>query len=127
MRLLLDTHVLLWHFEDSVSLSKTAKTAVNDPSNQLFISVASLWELSIKISLGKLRLEVPIREMVAGYVKTGTTILSIAEEHALATGSLPWHHRDPFDRMLVGQAQLEGLTILTFDPLVRQYDVPNVW
>lgn len=127
MRLLLDTHTLIWHFEDSDALSHTAKKTINDQYNQLFISAASLWEISIKTNLGKLRLEAPIPEMIMGYVKSGASLLPITPEHAIATGSLPWHHRDPFDRMLVGQARLEGLTIVTFDPLVRQYDVPNVW
>ena len=127
MSLLLDTHALLWHFEDSASLSRTAKNLINDKANQLFISTASLWEMSIKTGLGKLKLADPVPDLVAGYVSTGTTLLSIDPKHAYATSSLPWHHRDPFDRMLITQAQLEGLTLVTQDEMFKRYEVPLVW
>ncbi len=83
--------------------------------------------MSIKTSLGKLRLESSLQEIIAGYVNTGTSLLPIGPEHAMEAGSLPWHHRDPFDRMLVAQAQLEALTLVTVDTFVKQYDVPNIW
>ena len=127
MRLLLDTHTLIWHFDDNASLSPSVKRSINDPENELFISVASVWELSLKTSLGKLRIEIPIHDLITGYIQTGTSLLSITLEHAIKTASLPWHHRDPFDRMLIAQAQLEGLTIATCDDLVRQYNVPHIW
>ena len=127
MRVLLDTHALLWHFEDSAALSPSARNIINNPQNRLFISAASIWELSIKSSLGKLRLEAPIREIVGGYVKTGSTLLSMTPEHAMATEALPWHHRDPFDRMLIAQTRHEDLTLITQDEMIRQYDVRNIW
>lgn len=127
MQLLLDTHALLCHFEDSASLSQTAKNLINDKENRLFISTASLWELSIKTSLGKLKLTDSIPSLVAGYVTTGTTLLSVDPQHAFATSSLPWHHRDPFDRMLIAQAQLEKLTLVSQDGVFKHYEVPVVW
>ncbi len=127
MRILLDTHTLLWHYENNDSLSLSVKNSINDSANQLFISVASIWEVSIKTSLGKLKLETSISEIIAGYAETGTTVLSISLQHAVETSSLPWHHRDPFDRMLVAQARLEDITIATCDERIRQYDIRTIW
>ncbi len=127
MRVLLDTHALLWHYEDSAELSPSAKSVINNPQNRVFISAASIWEAAIKFSLGKLRLEAPIRHIVEGYVRTGATLLSMTPDHALATAALPWLHRDPFDRMLIAQGQHEGLTLITRDDLIRQYDVRHTW
>ncbi len=127
MRVLLDTHALIWHFADSDSLSPSAKNIINNPQNKLFISAVSIWELSIKISLGKLELAAPVREVIGGYVKTGTVLLSMTPEHAMSAESLPWHHRDPFDRMLIAQARREDLTLLTQDDRIRQYDVLHIW
>ena len=127
MRLLLDTHTLIWHFEGSSSLSQAARNAIDAPDNQLFISAASLWELAIKVGLGKLRIEISLPELAAGYEKTGTTLLSITPEHAMAVQTLPSHHRDPFDRILISQAKLESMTLITHDEMIQQYDVPQIW
>ncbi len=127
MRLLLDTHALLWHFEDNALLSQTAKNLINDKANQLFISTASLWEMSIKLGLGKLKLTDTIPELIAGYVKTGATLLSIDPKHAFAISSLPWHHRDPFDRMLIAQALVEDLTLISQDGMFKHYQAPLLW
>ncbi len=127
MRILLDTHALLWHFEDSPSLSPSAKNLINNSQTRLFISAATIWELSIKTSLRKLNLAAPVRDVIDGYVQTGATLLSVTPEHGLATASLPWHHRDPFDRMLIAQAQLEELVLLTCDGRIREYDVRCMW
>lgn len=127
MRVLLDTHALIWHFEDSGSLGSSARSTINDPRNRLFISAVSIWELSIKISLGKLQLGASVRAVIDGYAKTGATLLPMTPEHAMMTESLPWHHRDPFDRMLIAQANREGLTLLTHDDRIRQYDVQHTW
>ncbi len=127
MRLLMDTHALIWHFEASSSLSRTARNALNNRDNQLYISTASLWEISIKVGLGKLELLYQVEEMVAGYVQTGTILLPVLPEHAMAAGSIPWHHRDPFDRMLIIQARLEKLTIVTRDELFDPYEVDCIW
>ncbi len=127
MRLLLDTHALIWHRNGSDSLSKTARNIISDNSNQLFISIATVWEMSIKVGLGKLKLARPIAELLEIYYDAGTEILAITPEHAIAVGNLPLYHRDPFDRMLIAQAQEENLTIITHDEIFADYAVARVW
>jgi PIN domain nuclease of toxin-antitoxin system len=127
MHVLLDTHALIWHFEDSDSLSRYAKGIINTRQNRLYISAVSIWELSIKVSRGKLQLASSVRAMIGSYIAIGATLLSMTPEHAMAVQTLPWHHRDPFDRMLITQARHEGLTLLTHDEMIRQYDVQHIW
>lgn len=127
MQLLLDTHALIWHYEDKPLLSETVNQALDDPLNQIFVSTASLWEMAIKTSMGKLNLSRPIHEVMSGYAKAGAVILPISPNHALATASLPWHHRDPFDRMLIAQAQYEDLTLVSRDSLFSSYDLKIMW
>ncbi len=127
MRILVDTHALIWHFESNALLSPSARAVIDTPLNTLFISTASIWELSIKVSLGKLRLTSPIHEMLDGYMMRGATLLYITPKHAMGVQTLPWRHRDPFDRMLVAQAMHEDLILLTKDEKIRQYGVRNVW
>lgn len=127
MRLLLDTHAVIWHIEHNPSLSAKASSAIKNPDNDIFVSVASLWEMSIKASLKKLQLPKPVREIAAELRDGGATIIRIAEEHALATESLPWHHRDPFDRMLVAQAQVDKLTLVTRDEIFKKYEANRLW
>ena len=128
MRVLLDTHVFLWWNEASPKLSKRALRILADPANSLVLSVASAWEIAIKTQAGKLR----IPEDAATYVPTraahyGMEILPIHLAHALRLQSLPLHHRDPFDRILIVQSQLEQLSILTADPAIRAYSVDAIW
>jgi PIN domain nuclease of toxin-antitoxin system len=128
VRVLIDTHVFLWWNEGSAELSKKALRILADPANTLVFSVASAWEIAIKAQSGKLRLP----EDAATYVKTrtahyGMEILPIHLAHALALQSLPLLHRDPFDRILVVQSQIEGLSILTADPAIRSYPVDATW
>lgn len=127
MRLLLDTHTLIWHREGSDRLSRTAKAMIADNANQVIISIATLWEMSIKRSLGKLTTAKSPAELLRIYQDNGATLLSILPEHVMAIESLPWHHRDPFDRMLVAQAKTEGLTLLSKDETFSQYDVMQIW
>ena len=127
MRLLLDTHAILWHTAKHPSLSTAAREAIVNPANQLFISVASLWEITIKVSLGKLTLKTPVSNVAKVYQGIGAVILPMTLDHALATGNLPWHHRDPFDRMLIAQAQYEGLTLVSRDSLFASYDLKIMW
>ncbi len=128
MRVLLDTHVFLWWNQGSSELSKKALRILADPANTLILSVASAWEIAIKTQSGKLRLPedastyVPVR--AAHY---GMEILPIHLTHALALQSLPLLHRDPFDRMLVVQSQIEKLPLLTADPAIRSYPVDTIW
>ncbi|MDQ1248208.1 MAG: hypothetical protein QG597_2580 [Actinomycetota bacterium] len=120
MRLLLDTHALLWWLADS-GLDPITARAVSDPRNDVFVSAASVWEIAIKRSLGKLSAPDNLEEAIAG---NGFEPLPISLAHATKAGELPQHHQDPFDRMLIAQAQLENLTTVTRDARFRLYDVP---
>jgi PIN domain nuclease of toxin-antitoxin system len=123
MRLLLDTHALLWWLEDSVELSADARDRIADGSNEVVVSAASAWEMAIKQATGKLR--VP-DDLVAALEASVLATLPITFDHALRAGSLPPHHQDPFDRMLIAQAMIEGLTIVTRDPHFEPYGVPRL-
>ena len=122
--LLLDTHVLLWYMEDDPRLGPEIRGTMEQAAPQVFVSVASVWEMSIKRALGKLRVPANLAQTLTA---TGVQLLAITLAHALAAGALPPHHRDPFDRMLVAQAQLEGLTLVTHDARLRPYVVPVLW
>jgi PIN domain nuclease of toxin-antitoxin system len=123
VNLLLDTHVFLWWRTDSARLPRSVRTAVSRAESVL-VSAASGWEVAIKISLGKLRLGDPFALMVDN---SGFTALPVTLEHTERLTRLPSHHRDPFDRMLVAQAQCERATVVTHDPQFRAYDVPILW
>ena len=120
MRLLLDANALLWAVEQPERLAPSARAAIADASNSVLVSAASLWELAIKHGLGRLRLP---EEFHSRLEERGFDMLSITPEHAWVAGALPLHHGDPFDRMLVAQAQLEGLTIVTRDAKIARYQV----
>jgi len=128
MKILLDTHVFIWMCTGNDLLSPTARSAILDSHSRLYLSVASYWEMCVKISIGKLELH-PLwsalceREMQ----KNGIAWQSIRPEHCERVAALPLHHRDPFDRMLVVQAQQEEMTILSADENLRNYDVKVVW
>lgn len=119
-RLLLDTHVLLWWLTDSEELGTKAKEAIADPNNQVYVSAASTWEISIKRSLGKLQAPDDMSRFIE---EEGFTSLPITPYHGDQAGQLPDLHKDPFDRMLIAQAQAEGLVIITHDEAVTQYPV----
>ena len=121
MRLLLDTHVLLWWLDDAATLLPAAKEAIVDPGNIIIVSVASLWEIAIKKTIGKLELPDDFEEVLS---RQGFEFLDVKAGHTFGLGSLPLLHRDPFDRMLVAQARVEGLRIVTRDSRIMSYDVP---
>jgi len=121
VRLLLDTHPLLWWVTDSPDLSIEARHAIADRRNSVHVSVASIWEIAIKAGKGKLDL---FDEFDRTLDQEPFARLDILTPHARAVRLLPHIHRDPFDRMLVAQARVEGLTLITRDPLVTRYDVP---
>lgn len=124
MRILLDTQCWLWMLIAPERFSPEGRALVTAPENELFLSAASAWEIAIKHALGRLRLPMEPAEYVPSRLAaTGTVPLPIQHVHALRVGQLPRHHRDPFDRMLVAQAQVEGLPILTADPQFAPYDV----
>ena len=121
MKLLLDTHILLWWLECSPKLSLNLKNIISDPQNVIYVSTASIWEISIKKSLGKLSVPDDLLEKVN---ENRFQILNIEPVHAIETENLPYHHRDPFDRMLIAQALVEGITLISNDTKFTLYDVP---
>ncbi|MBL0320079.1 MAG: type II toxin-antitoxin system VapC family toxin [Alphaproteobacteria bacterium] len=124
MKLLLDTHLLLWASGTPDRLSAEARALIESPQNELFFSAASLWEIAIKRGLGRDDFQVDTRLLRRGLLDNGYSELPIASEHAVAVESLPPLHKDPFDRILVCQAMIEGITLLTSDPLVAAYPGP---
>lgn len=124
MKLLLDTHVLLWAAGEPGRLSAAARRLLNDAANELVFSVASLWEVAIKRSLGRKDFQVDARLLRRGLLDNGYSELPIISEHVVAVESLPLIHKDPFDRLLLAQAAVEGITLLTVDPQVAQYPGP---
>ena len=123
MNLLLDTHVLLWWLDANPSLSEKAKETIADGNNLVLISAAVIWEIRIKEALGKLEIPSNFRRVLE---RQPFEMLAINAEHAHAVGDLPAHHRDPFDRMLIAQAKVERLTIVTRDAIVKQYKIPII-
>ncbi len=124
MKVLLDTHCWLWMQTAPERFSASALEVLQDLENELFLSAASSWEIAIKYGLGRLPLPVPPAEYVPSRMEsTGCLALAVEHRHALATAALPRHHRDPFDRLLVAQARVERMTLLTADPQLEAYDV----
>ena len=122
MNLLLDTHVLLWWLDNPTTLlSEQALIAIRDPDNQIIVSVVSAWEIAIKKALGKLESPDNLKEVI---VDSGFGLMPIDYEHAWQVKDLPSHHRDPFDRLLVTQAKIERLTLVTRDLRLKAYNVP---
>jgi len=124
MNLLLDTHVFLWAIDDAPQLSEAARQVIVDGSNVIFVSAATAWEIAIKKSISKLKIP------KGGYLEElrlhRFTPLAITTEHALAVEHLPHHHKDPFDRLLIAQAQIEKLTLVTHDPKISAYNIPII-
>ena len=128
MKLLLDTHCWLWWLTDPDKLSQSAQNLLVDRGNDLYFSVASIWEISIKFSCGKLRLpQVPAKLVPKQMAEDGLIALDIKSTHALQAAALPMHHKDPFDRMLIAQSQLEQLPILTTDSVFDAYNIKVIW
>lgn len=123
MRILLDTHFLLWWLGDDQALGDRARDAISSPENLIFFSAASIWEIWIKQRIGKLDLPDDFEEVLADQAFEP---LAITISHAHGVRDLPLHHRDPFDRMLITQARLERLTLLTRDPVMSQYEVATL-
>ncbi len=128
MRILLDTHAFLWLVTDHPNLSQTAKTLFLTPENDLYLSVVSGFEIAVKFSLGKLTLTEPPRDFLEKRIRNNAlSRLPVSFQHTYRLSHLPFHHKDPFDRLLVAQAQEEDLPILTSDPAIAAYDVQVVW
>jgi len=124
VRLLLDTHIFIWLAGESSALPPRARSLCEDTGNELWLSVASVWEMQIKHQLGKLPLSMPVAELVGSQGEAnGVALLGIALRHVLALEALPPLHGDPFDRLLIAQARVEGLALLTADDMLLRYDV----
>ncbi len=124
MKLLLDTHLLLWAAGEPTRLSDKARDLIDAQENTLFFSAASLWEVAIKQGLGRADFQINARLLRRGLLDNGYNEIPIASEHAVAIDGLPSIHKDPFDRILVAQATVEGITLLTTDALVTEYPGP---
>lgn len=128
MRYLLDTHTLLWLDAQPDNLSTQAAHIMAAPTNQLFVSLASIWEIQIKSQLGKLDLRVSLEEIIQQQQRVNdVTVFPLNVQHVLRLDALPYLHRDPFDRILIAQALVEDLTIITADSRIAQYPVPVIW
>lgn len=124
MKLLLDTHLLLWAAESVRRIPRSARPLISDPDNELLFSAASLWEIAIKSTLKRPDFQVDARAMRRGLLDNGYIELPILSEHAVAIDALPTIHKDPFDRLLIAQAIVEGITLLTDDATVAKYPGP---
>lgn len=128
MRLLLDTHAFLWFIMGSPNLSARAHALIEDEANERFLSAASLWEMAIKLSTGKLTLSAPFDVLIPRQLGlNGIELLNIEVTHAAVISTLPFHHRDPFDRLLVAQAIVENMPIVSVDTAFDMYAVKRLW
>ena len=128
MKLLLDAHTLLWFVWDDAQLTNNAKELITNPANQKFVSAAIYWEIAIKMSIGKLDLGEPSRPFMRREIaRNNFDILPISVDHAAAVSVLPFHHRDPFDRMLIAQAMVEQGPIVSGDTAFDAYPIARLW
>jgi len=127
MKLLLDTHALIWWFNEPAKLSARAASILGNPGNTILISAAVAWELAIKVNLGKIDALPLVTELASHTAEEGFTELPISMAQAVRAGLLPRHHRDPFDRVLVAQAQDLNVPILSADAVLDRYDVKRIW
>ncbi|MEH2175114.1 type II toxin-antitoxin system VapC family toxin [Nostoc sp.] len=128
MKLLLDTQCWLWWFAQPERLNEEAIAHIADENNELWLSVASIWEIGIKVAIGKLPLPDPLDSYISSRMaQLGMRSLEITASHALQAAALPLHHRDPFDRMLIAQAQIEEMTLVSADSMFNKYDISLIW
>jgi len=127
MKILLDTHAFLWFLGGNSDLSKQAKTLIENQENEIYISIASFWEIAIKNSLGKLTLDISFTELKAEAIKNKFQLLPITFEDTSQLNKLPFHHRDPFDRIIISQAKENNLMLVSCDDNFSSYDVNVLW
>lgn len=123
MRFIIDTHILIWFLEGNKLLSKSRRQIIADPNNDVFVSIASLWEIAIKISIGKLTLVKPFGDVIKQIAAENIEFLEISPEHTLQVSILPFHHRDPFDRILISQSQIENFPVMSDDGEFGKYGI----
>lgn len=127
MKALLDTHTLIWNLEADPNLPDHLQEIIDDTSNEIFVSIASLWEMTVKTSLGKLSLSKSLDEIFQHILSVDFQILPISLRQLLTLENLPFHHRDPFDRVIIAQCQTESLILLSKDGVFGKYDVELLW
>jgi PIN domain nuclease of toxin-antitoxin system len=127
MNLLLDTHTLIWLLEGDANLSAAAKEQIENPANTNFVSVATFWEIAIKVSLKKLEMQIPIQNLKQLVWENGIEVLPITIENTLFVSQLPFYHKDPFDRLLVAQAVNENMILVSRDEAMPLYNVQTIW
>lgn len=126
--LLFDTHSFIWWADEPAKLSRAALAALGDQNNCLFVSDVSIWEMQIKVQLGKIKLKLPLFDVIESQKRDNDiNILPITTEHILALGSFPFYRKDPFDRLLIAQSKVENLTIVTLDPQFLSYAANLLW
>jgi PIN domain nuclease of toxin-antitoxin system len=127
MKLLIDTHVAIWFITEDKQLPKKVKTLIEDSTNECFVSIASLWEMGIKYSLGKLDLKADLKKIFELIDQSGLTLMPITTTHILTNSVLDFHHRDPFDRLIIAQAKSEGFTLVSKDEMFKDYNINWIW
>ncbi len=127
MKLLLDTHALIWFVEGVSTLSETARQQIAQPNNTKFVSIISFWEMMIKINLGKLTVKMDFPELHSYLLEHHIQILPLQFTHILRLADLPHHHKDPFDRILIAQAKSENMTLVSADGNIALYDISILW
>jgi len=128
MNYLLDTHTFLWFINDDESLSSTAKALIEDPENTIYLSVASIWEMAIKVSLDKLEMPSPFTDFIDEQLDENTIILlNIKIAHTGIVATLPFHHRDPFDRLIIAQSKVEDIPVIGKDAIFDNYGIKRLW
>ena len=127
MNFILDTHTIIWFSENNPQLSDRAKDIISEADNDCFVSFVSIWEMAIKIKLDKLILEIELKDFIHELISRDFKLLEIKVDHLLNTMNLPFHHRDPFDRLLISQSQTEDIPIITKDYHFNNYNIQVIW
>lgn len=127
MKILLDTHAFIWFVEDDYKLSGNLKTAIEKPANSIFLSIASIWEMAIKMQLNKLHIDKPIKEVIDLVSLFGFEMVPILPQHIIKLTNFVFHHRDPFDRIIIAQGLSEGMIIISKDEVFDKYGVNRIW
>jgi len=127
MRYLLDTHAVIWYYENSAELSRTAEKLIDNAANIKYIHSVSLWEIAIKMNLGKLKVNFTLDELLNDIKTRDFNVLQIEDEYLQKLADLPFIHKDPFDRLIIATAVAEDLTIVTIDENIQKYDVDWIW
>lgn len=127
MKLLLDTHTFIWFVENDKKLPELRKVQIEDEENSIYVSVGTFWEMSIKLSLGKMELSLTIQEVIEMAENNGFILLPLSKKNIVQVSSLPFYHRDPFDRMLIAQSLTEEMPIISIDEVFDLYGVERLW